>query len=62
MKPFGPYPENSPWLMFTIMFPGFTGVIAGANLSGELKTPRESIAIGTLSALLFAFCMICSQK
>ena len=56
LKPFGPYPENSPWLMFTIMFPGFTGVIAGANLSGELKTPRESIAIGTLSALLFAFC------
>ena len=55
LTPFGPYQKNSPWLMFTLLFPGFTGVIAGANLSGELKTPRESIAIGTLSALLFAF-------
>ena len=54
LTPFGPYPKNSPFLMFTVLFPGFTGVIAGANLSGELKTPRESIAVGTLSALVFA--------
>ena len=44
LTPFGPYKHNTPWLMFTLLFPGFTGVIAGANLSGELRTPHESIA------------------
>ena len=54
LSPFGPYVTNTPWLMFTMIFPGFTGVIAGANLSGDLRTPRESIVRGTLLALLFA--------
>ena len=40
---------------FMILFPGFTGVIAGANLSGDLRTPDKSIVRGTLSALLVAF-------
>ena len=26
---------------FMILFPGFTGVIAGANLSGDLRTPDK---------------------
>jgi amino acid transporter len=54
LTPFGPYTTNTPWLMFEMIFPGFTGVIAGANLSGDLRTPRESIVKGTLLALLFA--------
>ena len=39
--------------MFTLTFPGFTGVLAGSNLSANLRTPTRSIAAGTLASLLF---------
>jgi potassium/chloride transporter 9 len=41
--------------VFAIFFPGFTGVLAGANLSGDLADPSESIAKGSLAAIFVAY-------
>ena len=40
------------FLVFAICFPAFTGMTAGVGLSGNLRNPRKSIPIGTLSATL----------
>ena len=36
--------------VFAIIFPAFTGMIAGIGLSGDLKNPRRAIPLGTLTA------------
>jgi len=38
--------------VFAIIFPAFTGMIAGLGLSGDLKNPRRAIPIGILTATL----------
>lgn len=38
---------------FVLVFPGFTGVLAGSNLSGHLLAPTRSIARGTFASLAF---------
>ena len=39
-------------IVFAICFPAFTGMTAGVGLSGDLKDPRRSIPLGTISAAL----------
>ncbi len=43
------------WAAFAIFFPAVTGLEAGVSMSGELKNPRRSLPLGTITAVVIGF-------
>lgn len=43
------------WIILAIYFPAVTGILAGVNMSGDLRNPTQSIPNGTFAAIGVGF-------
>ena len=43
------------WVIFAIYFPAVTGILAGVNMSGDLKDPARALVRGTMAAIAVGF-------
>ncbi len=54
-------PTNGFWLVFAIYFPAATGIMAGVNMSGNLKNPTRSIPLGTFASIIVGAVVYAAQ-